>query len=180
MSKLPKQLYVTAKIPYKDEPPLGFLNAYEPSKATFAKKRKTQEDWAYQGYYIQDFKLEVHGTDTYATGWRWVRPNASMPGMASLAATGAGAAVKQPVHELLEHPPQIWDNTPMTGFKVERSVSRCSTSNKLWRIKDPRGIEFEISTACMEQIIEDATILKGGIIDAKCAWMANKNLVVVP
>jgi hypothetical protein len=40
-------------------------------------------------------------------------------------------------------------------------------------------VEFEITTGVLEQIIEDATILKGGIIDANCAWMANKNLIVI-
>jgi hypothetical protein len=45
---------------------------------------------------------------------------------------------------------------------------------------DPRNVEFEITTGVLEQLIEDATILKGGAIDARCAWMANKNLVVVP
>ena len=80
---------------------------------------------------------------------------------------------------LLKNPPAVWDNTPLTGFKIEKSVSRYSTSNQVWRILDPRNAEFEISTAVLEQIINDATILKGGVIDARCAWAANKNLVVV-
>jgi len=74
----------------------------------------------------------------------------------------------------------VYDNAPMRGFKIENSVSRYSTSNKLWRILDPRGFELEISTACLETIIMSADIKKGGEIDAPCSWMSNKNLVVVP
>lgn len=169
MAKLPKELYVTAQKKIDDEAPLGFLNAYEPNKASFQKKRLTQEEWAFNNYYVQDMQLETRGTEVWITGWKWqLGPS-----------TTRGSYIKETVHELLENPPQIWTNTPLEGFKIVKSVSRYSTSNKLWRILDPRNIEFEISTNCMEQIIAD-TVIKNGLIDAKCAWMGNKNLVVVP
>ena len=174
-SKLPTKLYVTGKKQPKYDngkiisydTPLGFLNAYEPGKAAFEKKRITQEEWAYKDY-IQNFKLERRGPEFWITGLRWGN---WLPGVHNRA--------QEQVCEFAEPQPQVWDNTPMAGFKIENSVSRYSTSNKLWRISDPRGFEFEITTGVLEQIIEDATILKGGIIDAKCAWMSNKNLVVV-
>lgn len=178
-SKLPAQLYVCAKeqpihengkiVGYNT--PLGFLNAYEPNKSTFTKKRITQEEWAYKGW-IFDFKLVARGPDHdpeyYATGWNWESPT-KFP----------APAVKVPVDKPVTPQPQIWNNTPLAGFRVLESVSRWSTSNKVWRILDPRGIEFEISTACMEQLIMEAGIKKGGEIDATCAWMSNKNLVAV-
>jgi hypothetical protein len=178
MAKLPKQLYVTAQDRGIDPTtgpnhPFGFLNAYEPGKVAFEKKRHTQEDWAYHFSYTQDAKLEQHGNEWYKVGWKWnyiQHPtDRRLP----------GTQTREDVHELIQHPPKVWDNDPLTGFRILRSVSRYSTSNKLWRILDPRLVEFEISTGVLEQIIDDATILKGGLIDAKCAWMANKNLVVV-
>lgn len=169
-AKAPKQLYVTAKkqplyengVVIGFETPLGFLNAYEPGKTAFEKKRKTQEEWAY-GTYLQDFRMEQRGTDFFITGWSWEW----------------STKTKVQKDEPADPQPQIWDNTPMRGFRIMKSVSRYSTSNKLWRVLDPRGVEFEISTAVLEQLIEDATILKGGEIDAECVWLANKNLIAV-
>jgi len=165
---LPGQLYITAKKTptYIDGnvlsygTPFGFLNPYEPKKASFQKKMETQIVWAY-GDYLQNFT--------------W----ANEQGHLVISGTGWEKSQRVSIRRLADPQPQVWDNTPLTGFKVLNSVSRYSTANKLWRIMDPRGIEFEITTGCMETIINDATILKGGIIDAKCAWLSNKNLVVV-
>lgn len=172
MSKLkaPKQLYVTSrKQPRYDngvvvgfDTPLGFLNAYEPGKAAFEKKRKTQDEWAYASY-LQDFCLEQRGPDFFITGWEWEWQTKS----------------KKQVVKVADPQPQIWDNIPIRGFRIVKSVSRYSTSNKLWRVLDPRGVEFEITTGVLEQLIEDATILKGGEIDAECVWVTNKDLRAV-
>jgi hypothetical protein len=176
-TKLPAQLFVTGKrqpiyengIVTGYNTTLGFLNAYEPGKTSFAKKQVTQMDWAYQEY-IHNFRMEQRGNEWWITGEEWE----------PWTPTSGSNRTKLPVLRLADPQPAVWDNTPIPGFKVLRSVSRYSTSNKLWRIMDPRGLELEISTGCMEQIIDDATIIKGGLIDANCAWMANKNLVVVP
>jgi len=177
--KLPAELYVTAKKqPIFDngqiigfDTPLGFLNAYEPHKASFDKKRLTQEDWAYRGY-IHNYVLERRGPSSnpeyWITGEEWG------------AWTGGRPAPKVKIERLADPQPQVWKNDPMRGFKILNSVSRYSTSNKLWRILDPRNIEFEISTACLETLIMETGILKGGEINGTCAWMANKNLVFVP
>lgn len=154
-------------------PPFGFLNAYEPGKASFEKKKVTQETWAYGLSYLIEGKIERRGPDFYRVGFKWSYDPSKKYGT-------PGYNFKERVEELITTPPLIWDNTPLPGFKIVKSVSRWSTSNKFWRIMDPRKVEFEISTAVLEQLIEDATILKGGIIDAKCAWMSNKNLIVVP
>lgn len=176
--KLPAQLYVTAKKqPVYDagqvirfDTPLGFLNAYEPGKSSFEKKRATQEEWAYREY-LSNFVFERRGHADYPTYWvkgaKW-----------QLSATRQ--RVLEEVEYLADPQPQIWDNAPLRGFKILNSVSRYSTSNKLWRILDPRQIEFEISTACLESLIMEVGILKGGEIDGQCAWMSNKNLVFVP
>lgn len=178
MIKLPNQLYVTGQDRGVDpqtgpNPPLGFLNAYEPGKSAFESKRITQEKWAYFDYCgIQDAKIEMDGPDAYCVGWKWEFDR-------NIPYNQPGSSFKVPVRDKLKVPPVIWDNTPLPGFKILTSVSRFSTSNKLWRILDPRQYEFEITTGVLEQLIMDATILKGGIIDANCAWKANKNLVAV-
>jgi hypothetical protein len=177
--KLPAELYVTAKLqPIYDngkiighDTPLGFLNAYEPHKASFDKKRVTQEDWAYRGY-IQDYVLERRGSPLHPEYW--------ITGKEWGAWTGGNARSQTVVDRLADPQPAVWDNAPLRGFKVLNSVSRYSTSNKLWRILDPRNIEFEISTACLETLIMEVGILKGGEIDGQCSWMSNKNLVFVP
>jgi hypothetical protein len=98
-------------------PSVGFLYAYEPGKSTFESKKKTQEKWAYHLDYIQDAKIEEHNGQFYKTGRKWGYDNSKKYG-------SPGHQFKEPVNELLTHPPAIWDNTPMHGFKIVKSVSR--------------------------------------------------------
>lgn len=169
--KIPQQLFVTVKRvePYQEEPyRLGFLNAYEPTKATFEKKKKTQMDWAYCGHNINWHWVE-NGDVVFVKGvdydWKVIQPD------------GRPTAnyFEREVEDDLQ--PFIFDNVPRTGFKVLRSVSRYSTSNKVWRVLDPIGLEFEITTGCFEDIIMNATIINGEI-QGECVWVSNKKLVV--
>lgn len=174
-SKIPDQVYVTMKKQPKYDngvivgfdTPLGFLNAYEPKKSTWSSKMKTQIEWAYQAY-TNEFTWEDRGGHLWVSGWKFDYDHTTK------------TRTKIIIGEWADPQPMLLDNTPMRGFKIENSVSRYSTSNKLWRILDPRGFELEITTACLETIIMEAGILKGGEIDAQCVWMSNKNLVVVP
>jgi hypothetical protein len=178
--KIPKQIYVTAKYQYEYVPnpdptlghiprktgfPLGFLHPWDPNKPE-DKKHYTQREWAYSGLAANSFRAEDLSGHLWITGmnYKWL---------------GSGhSRIDVPFAEWASPQPQVWDNTPLRGFKIEKSVTRYSTSNKLWRVLDPRGIEFEISTWCLEEIIMSAGILKGGEIDAECVWAANKNLMV--
>ncbi len=165
-TKIPTKLYVTAKIQSANSLPLGFLHSHG-SKPADAKKRETQESWAY-GYNVRDFKLTEEFGDYFVNGTRYtykVNPT-----------TGRYDSVIENVHELLQHPPRIWDNVPMDGFRILKSITRSTTSNKLWRIEDPRGIEFEITTGSLEDLLPHVTIEKGLILE-KCVWQTNKVLV---
>lgn len=166
MAKIPAELYVVAKDQGGVDNVLGFLHSYEPNKASSASKRKTQEDWAYGGYSVA-YELENRNGVIYIVGeeWYWV--------------AAARQSIRQPYVKVCEHPPQVWKNVPMRGFKIVKSVSRWSTSNKLWRIMDPRGYQFEITTDCLENIILNSTIVNG-TIESECVWVANKKLVVWP
>lgn len=180
--KIPKQVYVTAKkqpiydnyenrdaqgraIPTGYGPPLGFLHPWNPKKPD-DKKHVTQREWAYEHYTTHDFKCEERNGHLWISGWRFEYDHITKQ------------STKIVVGEFADPQPMVYDNVPLSLFKIQRSVSRYSTSNKLWRILDPRGFELEITTGCMDELIQNATILKGGLIDAKCVWAGNKNLVV--
>lgn len=63
----------------------------------------------------------------------------------------------------------ISDNTPTTGFYVGSSVSRWSTSNKLFRVKDPRGFTVEIPTDNLATLLHHTTVVKG-VVQEACCW----------
>lgn len=57
------------------------------------------------------------------------------------------------------------DNVPTHGFKIVDTVSRYSTSNKFFRVEDPRGFELEIDVNNLLDIIEKHTIVQGTIME---------------
>lgn len=166
MAKVPKQLYIVAK-DQSGGYPLGFMHSYEPGKDAFIKKQKTQHEWAYKEG-INDLKFEELNSILYRSGFRYK------------AGTGTGWCeyTKESICEPVPSQPMIWDNEPRTGFKILTSVSRYSTSNKLWRVLDPRGIQFEISTASFEELVMLCTIVKGEILEP-CQWLSTKTLKAV-
>lgn len=179
MAKIPAKLYVTARIGSIDQAtgkpvgdPAGFLNAYEPGKAAFEKKKATQDKWAYIDYSGLQYgaRIEKQGNDYILIGEKveWI------PG-----APWGSNQRKIQVCKPVDFQPQIWDNVPTTGFKIVDTVSRYSTSNKFWLVLDPRGVKFEISTGVFETLIMNTTIVKG-VIQEPCVWETNKKLVVAP
>lgn len=169
MAKVPKQLYVVAKV-QAGEAPLGFLHSYEPGKDAFIKKQKTQHEWAYKEY-LNSLEFEDVDGVLYRSGWRYVRdPEAPESEFMY--------KKRFDVREPVSIQPVIWDNEPRAGFKILTSVSRYSTSNKLWRVLDPRGIQFEISTASFEDLVLQCTIVKGEILEP-CYWISTKTLKAV-
>lgn len=77
---------------------------------------------------------------------------------------------------MIEHLPPyngvIIDNEPMEGFRVEKAVSRWSTSNKLFRINDPRGFTLEISSENLADLILNTTLVDG-VFQEKLVWTRN-------
>jgi hypothetical protein len=170
--KLPKQLHITAKyegywdrekdeyIRFESPYPLGFRQDYEPHLRTWEKKLKTQMEWAYGGNDLWYNRHEiVDGVVIQITGENKLRDPLDYRKGYDQILTRAPARFQ----------PTIWDNVPMEGFRVMKSVSRSSTSNKVWRILDPRGVQFEISTAAMEDLLETTTIEKN-LIHGHCIW----------
>jgi hypothetical protein len=177
MAKIPAKLYVTARIGTIDQntglpvgDPMGFLNAYDPGKAAFEKKKATQEHWAYLQYSHYGCRLEKQGNELVVVGTK-IEYDRTMPYPQNQRTVN--------VCEPVPWQPQIWDNVPTMGFKIVDTVSRYSTSNKFWLVLDPRGVKFEISTGVFETLIMNTTIIKG-VIQEACVWEANKKLVVAP
>jgi hypothetical protein len=73
---------------------------------------------------------------------------------------------------------RIIENKPIRGFKLTDVVSRCSTSNKLFRVADPRGFELEISASNMLDLISSSTIVKGEIIE-ECIWGVESKVYLI-
>lgn len=71
------------------------------------------------------------------------------------------------------------DNKPINGFTVMKTVSRYSTSNKLFRIMDPRGFQLEISAENLFQLIDTCTVEKGEIKDELIWGRDGQNNVLV-
>jgi hypothetical protein len=80
-------------------------------------------------------------------------------------------------------PAQTFDNDPMIGFKLGRSIrhggSGWGQGNVKWRIEDPRGFELEISSPNFAQIISFCNVERGEIQE-QCVWarLGSENILV--
>lgn len=202
--KIAKQLYVTLKPQFQythikaedgtsswerkeEENPLGFAHPYEPETKAFTKKQNTQLNWAYSNHF--DFDVEYAAPYPSRPGFsEYVKDRFfNEDGLVCLN-VGVRKYIKEPHigYEDLpdkvviipqKYQPRIVDNEPVYGFQIQRSVSRYSTSNKVWRVLDPRGFELEISTANFEDLVMGTTIHEG-TIEGKCQWHGKKLVLV--
>lgn len=60
---------------------------------------------------------------------------------------------------------KYFDNIPTSGFSIAGVVSRYRTSNKLYRIDDPRGFQLEITAENLFELIDNTNISKGVFTD---------------
>lgn len=80
-------------------------------------------------------------------------------------------------------PAQSYENKPMIGFKMGRSIRHggggWGQGNVKWRIEDPRGFELEITSPNLAQIMNFSTIEKGEILE-ECIWarLGAENILV--
>lgn len=79
-------------------------------------------------------------------------------------------------HRRIQVEPQraIIDNSPVEGFYIAESVSRWSTSNKLFRVKDPRGFTVEVPTGNIASLLHLTTVEKG-VVKEPCVWGRDGN-----
>lgn len=156
-TKFPEKFRITLR-PY-GEHPLGFANVYDPHTAAYAKRAITQNNWAY-------------GTWKERNGLFFTEERKYVA--KKLPDSGYDCVLTE-VQIENQYQPIIINNVPSSGFKIVTSVSRASTSNKLWRILDPRGFLLEISCDNLEEIIAKGAIENGEII-GNCQWRTGKIL----
>lgn len=173
---LPEQLYVVSKeviersyeydnekeglvISNEEKINFGFLHPHQPNLVADTKRKRTQHEWAYTNltekdgvFYEQVYKRDQFGRIDYKLGTELKKIDP-------------------------QYAPRVIDNDPIDGFEIIDTVNRFR-GNKLFKVKDPRGYVFELTVASLFEIIQKGTIQKG-IIMNKCAWKANKNLVIV-
>jgi hypothetical protein len=65
--------------------------------------------------------------------------------------------------------PRTIENKPQKFLRIVDSVVRSTTSNKLFRVLDPKGFELEISAENLLRVIEECTISNGTILE-ECVW----------
>lgn len=168
--KPPKKLYITSYYENGDKTlvPFGCLGEYKPGIPTYENKMRAQEQTSYidnSGLIRHTARIEKRANgDWFVCGESW--------------AWNISSNNRIQEERLIETPPVIWDNEPMSGFKIDKYVSRWSTNNKYWRIVDPRGVQFEVSTDCLHNLIMEAGISKGGEIMGECLWFSNRRLIV--
>ena len=104
---------------------------------------RTEKKLAYMTYYENNSAF----ASRRATGFNWARSKTNTP---------ADSGV-------------IIDNIPVTGFYIGSSVSRWSTSNKLYRVHDPRGFVVEVPTDNIATLLHHCTVVKG-IVQEECVW----------
>ena len=153
---IPTKTYVT--IQYRAdssaEGKLGFLSPYT-KDAAFAKRKDTQDRWAY-GYGINVAISDED--DVTVTGQGGGNNRAGSWDAAALFMSNCY--------------PRILDNVLTEGFEIAKSVRRHGwngSGNVLWRIADPRGFELEISSENFARVI-DCAIIDKGVIQGKCVW----------
>lgn len=173
MKKIPAEIYVVSQNRVEYEYPVpgnwaikneidhnfGFLHPHEPNKGTDAKRKRTQHDWAYSGLYEKNGEWWEKGSD-----WKYD------PIMHSHTSVPYDRKIPD------EYAPRVWENIPMTGFKLIDTVNRYR-GNKLFKVLDPRGVEFEITVQSLYHILCEGTVSGGVIVDA-CVWAKGKDLVV--
>lgn len=176
--KIPKELYVVSKPVIEHEYYIpgdwavynvvthnfGFLHPHEPKLATDAKRKNTQHEWAYglRSYSGDTLTRASNGWMTEVTRYNY--------------STGRPVSEIVTTHLEAEYEPRIWANTPQVGFKLIDTVNRYR-GNKLFKVLDPRGVEFEITVQSLYHILQEGTVQNGLILDA-CVWKSGKNLVV--
>lgn len=173
MKKVPDQIYVVSQNRIETEYPVpgnwsikneinhnfGFLHPHEPTKKTDASRKNTQHQWAYHGMYEKNGEFWEKGTD-------WVYDRV----MHSHSAVPYDRKIPD------EYAPRVWDNVPMEGFTIIDTVNRYR-GNKLFKVLDPRGVEFEITVQSLYHILCSGTVSNSKIMDA-CVWLKGKDLVV--
>lgn len=60
--------------------------------------------------------------------------------------------------------PVVFDNVELSGYTLDKVVERYTTSNKVFRVNDPRGFQFEIYADNLADILLNGEISHGKLV----------------
>jgi hypothetical protein len=187
-AKIPEKLYLTKQ--YRQDTILGFMSPYGTDSA-FKKRQDTQLGWAYR-------QVSEHTKFNYSNRWdiqhdrnelmyiqkddqielmEWVEdlslPEIDLPENYQQHHKVPPTAPSCRLQKIENHElaPEILDNVPLSGYEFSKEVRRhgWNGGNVVWRVKDPRGFELEISSSNLARII-DCSVIKEGKIEEPCIW----------
>lgn len=150
---IPEKLYVGVqgkKNFDKTNPPLAFAIPY--GTKGWESRKSTVDNWA--GYNKRSWQYVYNEDGTYK-----LAPNGSYEIKYTDPDPNEGGI--------------IVDNELVDGFYFEKSVTRYQTSNKFFRINDPRGFQLEIDSANLGDILLNSHISKGYLV-GKFQWTSYK------
>lgn len=75
---------------------------------------------------------------------------------------------------------KIIENEKTTGFEIVSTVSRVTTQNKYFRIRDPRGFIVEVPSGNIPNILSCTTVING-VVQDECVWgKTGQDHVLIP
>lgn len=150
MIKISDKIWYVIKPEHEDE--LAYMCPYEETKdgvplSGVAKMQSTGRSWA-----------KIHPQNVYKMDDNNIHVRDEQ-----------GRAIIDYVKPAKEGEEFISDNSPIDGFYIGSSVSRWSTSNKLFRVKDPRGFTVEVPTDNIATLLHHTTVVNG-FVQEQCVW----------
>lgn len=165
MINIAKQLFVVKGVDREEE--LAYMSPYQTNKdgeplANISKMQATGRQWASIGP-KKVYKLKPDAK----TDYDWLRDD-------------QGKVILDYVIPARTGEEFIFDNTAISGFYVGSSVARWSTSNELFRVKDPRNFSVEIPTDNLATLLHHTTVVKG-VVQEECVWgREGNNHILLP
>lgn len=138
-----------------------------PKKLWYIVAPDREDNLAYMTYYEENAAFEKRK----ATGENWASPRKYKWNPETK--KNEEIEVKVPVENIV-------DNTPIKGIYIGSSVSRWSTSNKLFRVNDPRGFTVEVPTDNIATLLHLTTVTHG-VVEEECVWAREgSNHIILP
>lgn len=145
-----------------------------------------KENLAYMSQYEQGKDGEVlsNVAKMQATGRSWARTNSQnvwkKDNKGDYVRNEQGQLIVDHVIPAKSGSEFVTDNVPTKGFYIGDSVSRWSTSNKLFRVTDPRGFMVEVPTGNISTLLHHTTVING-VVDSECVWgREGNNHILLP
>lgn len=165
MIKISKKLWYVKGVDREDD--LAYMSSYEENKegeilSNVVKMQTTGRSWAWKAP-INIYKLKENAKNSY--DYERDEKNNVIVESVIPARNGEEAVI---------------DNIAIKGFYIGSSVARWSTSNKLFRVKDPRGFTVEVPTDNIATLLHHCTVVNG-IVQEECVWgREGNNHILLP